>query len=104
MARAVRFFLDAEGQARQSGRYDRRPRQTWSEVIDAACRIFHFTAEEQQRFLCERSATIVCTPESFVEWQIWRNSQGFINRWRGMGVRFVDQPDFPKRLVLVERL
>ena len=104
MPRAVRFWLDAEGQSRNSGRYDKKPHKNWQEIIDATCRIFHFTTEEKAAFYTRRSATIVCTAELFVEWQIWREQSGFINRWRGMNVKFVEQPDFPKRLVLVERL
>jgi hypothetical protein len=73
-------------------------------VIHATCRIFNFTTQERDAFIQRRSAIIICTPESFVEWQIWRSNAGFINRWSGMDVRFVDQPTFPARLTLVERL
>ena len=104
MTRAVKFILDAEGQSKNSGRYDQKPRTDMREVIRKACELFNFNNTEALDFQNARRATIICSPESFVEWQIWRNSAGFINRYRDLGVHFVEQPTpRPTHLILVER-
>jgi hypothetical protein len=107
--KAVSFYLDAQAQSKNSEKYDHKARMVTQEVIRESSRIFHFTDEEVRKFHERGAARIICSSESFVEWQLWRESSGFINRFRGMCVRMVDVGSFPTRqrveqLILVERV
>lgn len=100
MATMVRFHISIGQEVRNSNRYDARGRYQHSpqrmldrELVAELAQHFGLTSSEVSAMERSGGAMICCTPESFVRWQVARNTRGAINRFKDLGVHIVDVPE-----------
>ena len=86
----VQFFVSFKVFASNSGRYDHSQKQDRRQVADLILRTIPLHPHDAARLQNGQDCRIDCSAEQFVRFQVARRDAGYINRFRDLNVKLIN--------------